>query len=264
MTIRPWYVAVKAAKTPMWSTLGTFASSSATVKYVGFTWGVPFYKKQKGKSVLVGVVAADINVNTFFQPIVDGYKEDGVQAYIVETSSFNLIVTTTGEGCFNYNTQQIKKATASLDAATAESASYLTSSNTAWKADGDYLLAIGGFDYNVNLKSYSDATGTANWKIVVVGARSSLAVPTADYVQTVQEAMAATKASINNIWSIVQAIPPLIVFQHGVSDQQPLSTPLMTYNTPAIQSLTQQVMWATSSSFNKNVGTMIVSYLYEI
>jgi hypothetical protein len=256
VTARPWYKAVKAAGAPMWSVLSTFASSTSSTVYVGFTLGVPYYEKQGTK--LVGVIATDINANSYFQPLIDAYKEAGVQAYMVESSTYYLIVSTTGESCFNYNTRLIKKATASLDAVTAGSASYLTNSNTGWRSDGDYVMTIGDVNYNVNLRSYVDATGTAMWKIVVVGELVDTTVQSSDYNQTAQEAMTSTKASINNIWAIAMDISPVIVFQHGASDIFPLSTPVMTFSTPGEQSLTQQALWATASAFNKNVGSMIV------
>ena len=263
VTARPWYKAVKAAGTPMWSVLSTFASSTSSTVYVGFTLGVPYYQKQGTK--LVGVIATDISANTYFQPLIDAYKEAGVQAYMVESSTYYLIVSTTGESCFNYNTRLIKKATASLDAVTAGSASYLTNFNTGWRGDGDYMMTIGDNskgevtnNVNVNLRSYVDATGTALWKIVVVGELVDMTPQSSDYNQTAHEAMISTKASINNIWAIAMDISPVIVFQHGASDIRPLSTPVMTFSAPGEQSLTQQALWATASAFNKNVGSMIV------
>ena len=237
----------------MWTNVDTIASS---VVSVAPTFAVPMYDANK---VLISIAAVDVTTATLFQDLINTYKGVGLQAYLVESSTWFLIASTTGEICYNSVTSKILLASDSLDEVTSMTAKYLTNTNTAWRPDADYLMSVSGVNYNVNLKTYTDATSTLSWRIVVAGQVSNVA-QSSDYTQTAMEAVTATKASVRNVWGVAQAISPVTQFQHGASDDHPLTTKMMTFATPAIQSSTQQALWAVKKAFNRNVGNMIVSF----
>ncbi len=230
--------------------------------YVGNTFAVPTYSKS---GALVAVFAGDISGPTVLQRVISNYAEFCDQAYAVESSTYNLVMTTTGESSYDYSKSAIKKASDSVNDLTSASASYLTNTNTLWRADGDYALTVGGVAYNVNLKTFTDATATLSWRIVVIGERQDDYV--ADYKPTIQEAMEATKNAIKNMWDYAQSIPKSHVFLHGASDISPYapSSPLpMSFDAPALQSRTQQAFWgAYKAAYQTANLPMFVSFQNE-
>jgi hypothetical protein len=242
VTDRPWYKQARAKKSVVWSTLSTFASSSPSITYSGLTYAFPTYNKMGGLDAVFG---ADISGPSLLQKLISTYAEFCYQAYVV----YYLVMSTTGE----YGKTSLIKASDSVNDVTSSSASYLTNRDTLWRADGDYALTIGSKIYNVNLRTYTDATSSVVWRIVVVGEPTDVTV---DYKPTIHEAMAATKVAITDTWSYVQSITKAQVFLHGKSDKYPYATPLMSVNAPANISPTQHEQLEVYKSF---YNVMIVS-----
>jgi hypothetical protein len=91
--VRPWYTQAIATGKLGWSAVYTFATTGGQTG-AGVTICGPWY--QTGTTTLLGAVGVDID-STNLNPILQQYVSATTQiAYIVETSSYMLVATSTG------------------------------------------------------------------------------------------------------------------------------------------------------------------------
>ncbi len=250
--LRPWYTNAKAVGKPCYSALFTFAVSVGTIPGVAFT--VPWYAA--GTATLIGVATTDFD-STLFQAVLNPFKTATNTVYLVERSTFYLIAASNGAN--SVTNGALTQVCANLNPAIQATGCYLTQSSSAWRLDGDYSIVSGGVTYATNLQSYTDTTTTLAWKIIVVNSRTS--VPATNYVQTIDECLAASVDEVERTWDIVSSISSTTAFHHNGNEYTPLSNPPQSVtNTPSTGS-TQQTFWTMDRNYNMYTGILVVSVL---
>ncbi len=259
-TARPWYKQAVQKHGLTWSTVFTFASTSPQMGSVtGVTLAGPWYIPGSSNTGAQGVVAVDVDYSTV-TPILQAYQQSDMVVYLVETSTYYLVATSSGE--VPVVNGKVITATAAKDPVVAQSSAFLTGyvfGNT-WAADGSYYTTISGVGYVCNIATYTDSsTSTLAWKLVVCG--QELSLPTQNYVTPQATALQYTTADINNQLQQIMTIGNLNNFLAGSLQDTPNSNNLISTATdPLITGTTQQAVWSTWNVY-KSMGTPVVSVI---
>lgn len=257
-TQRVWYTGAIAQKKICWSQLFTFASTSQSSSSVtGVTLAAPFY--YAGTTNVKGVIAIDLDYS-YFTSVLQQYANNDDIIYLVETSTINLVATSSGEIPVGSD-GNVYKATVAKNPIVRGSATYLTSylfGNT-WAADGDYYTTIGGVGYVINIVSYTDPqTSTLVWKVISVGTDSSL--PTSNYMTPQSDALMYSFTSISNNLATVQTASSLMTFFAGALNDAPITNNIIeTDVNPSKTGSTQQALWLTFQIFRGMTPAQVVS-----
>lgn len=252
-TSRPWYTQTVSRGKLGWSTVFTFATSNGNQQVTGVTLSGPWY--QGNTNTVVGVVAVDVDY-TQITPILQKYALDGTVTYLVETSSYDLVASSTGEIPVSGST--VILCTAAKNPTVKNTCTYLTGSTfgSTWAPDGNYQANIGGVSYVMNIASITDPqTNTLAWKMIVVGFSSSL--PTTNYIPSMQESLLYTITDIQNRMSTIQTIPTYMEFLSGAHPTAPLDANIIQRTDPALTGITQQASWSVFNVF-KSMGNIMV------
>lgn len=222
----------------------------------GVTLSGPWY--QGNTNTVIGVVAVDVDYSQI-TPILQQYAVDGTVTYLVETSSYDLVATSSGELPVSGTT--VITCTAAKNPTVKNTCTYLTGSTfgSTWAPDGDYQATIGGVSYVMNIASITDPqTSTLAWKMIVVGLGSAL--PTTNYIPTLYESLDYTITDIKNRMSTVQTIPNYLEFLAGAHPSAPLDVNIIQRTDPSLTGISQQATWSAFNVF-KSMGNIVVSNL---
>ena len=257
-TARSWYTNAVKQKEICWSSVFTFASTSPSSSSVtGVTLAGPFY--YPGTTTVKGVVAVDLDYS-YFTPILQKYAKDDMVIYMAETSTYNLISTSSGEIPVGSD-GNVYKATAAKNPIVKNSALYLTGSTfgNTWAPNGDYYVTINGVGYVCNVQTYTDPqTMTIAWKIVSCGVESSL--PTSNYVTPQSDALTYSFNDVSNNLATLQTSTNLMTFFAGSLNDAPNTNNIIeTATNPGKTGITQQALWLNLQVFRGMGPAQLVS-----
>lgn len=261
-TQRVWYTNAVNQKKLCWSQVFTFASSSPSASSVtGVTLAAPFY--YPSTTTVKGVIAVDLDYS-YFTPILQKYAKDDVIIYLAETSTLNLVSTSTGEVPVGSD-GNVYKVTAAKNPEVSGSAAYVTGTNfgNTWAPDGEYYTTIGGVGYVINVMSYTDPqTRTLAWKVITVGKEASLAV--ANYLTPQNDALMYSYNYIINNIATVQTASALLTFFAGALNDAPNTKNIIETNVnPSKTGTTQQALWLAFQIFRGMTPAQLVSLLSQ-
>ena len=159
---RPWYKSSAALGVKSWSPIYLFFSGQ-----IGITYTIPLYNPDKS---LAGVIGLDYDLSVLEKALYL-MQMAGVFSYIVVSSTWNLVGTSTGE-TLSLNGVSPKAAYVANNTYIRESAIYLK--NNQIESAGSYsYIGSDGYKYMVQVAPWSDNTATVTWTIVVVSKQDS-------------------------------------------------------------------------------------------
>jgi hypothetical protein len=179
------------------------------------------------------------------------YTEPDTTSYLVETSTYYLIASTTNTNPAVSNS--LSKASASRHPTISTSATYLTTADSLWKNDGTYTIEIEGVSCEATILSYTDSSATLSWKIVTV----TPAIGIVNYISPINRQAVAVKDYLLILITYALTISSHNAELHNADSYAPLPSPLG-FKDPPSTGIAQQGQWILDRAFGLSFPGFLV------